>query len=109
MIEGGAIGLIMRMLESQDNNVRWSAVHTVRGMAEYGAISHSCIIVELTDSTENFRSAMVEVDVIKLILKMLESQDHNIRWSAVHTVGGMAEHGAISHHSCMIIELTGSI
>jgi hypothetical protein len=40
---------------------------------------------------------MVEEGAIELIVKMLESQDNNLRWSAVHAVGGMAEHGVTNH------------
>jgi hypothetical protein len=50
---------------------------------------------------------VIEADAIKWIVQMLESQNDDVRWSTVHTVGRMAEHGVIIH-LCMIFELTNS-
>jgi HEAT repeat protein len=105
MIKGGAIKLIVKMLESQDDNVRWTATRAVGGMVKHGAISLPYAIVELTNSIEHFQGAMIEADAIKLVVKMLESQDNNVRWSAVRAVRKMAEHGA-TNQPCMIVELT---
>ena len=108
MIEAGAIGLIMRVLESQGDNIRLSAMDALRRMAKYGAISRPCVIIELTDFTETLCATMIEPNAIKLIAKMLEIQDDYVRLSAVGAVGNMAEHGAINHDPRMIIELTDS-
>jgi len=107
MVEGGALKLILKMLESRKDYVRETAAGALGGMAGHRAIIHPCTIVELTDSTENFQSTMIQADTIELMVKMLQSQDDNVQWSAVDALGRMAEHGAISH-PLMIVELTDS-
>jgi hypothetical protein len=52
MIDSGAIKLIVKMLESQDNNLRRSTVDALNRMAKHGVIIHPCVTGELTNSTQ---------------------------------------------------------
>jgi len=52
MIEADAVKLIVKMLESQDNNVQRSSVRAVGKMVEHGAICHPRVTFELTDLTQ---------------------------------------------------------
>jgi hypothetical protein len=52
MIEAGAVKPIVNTLQSEYGDVRNMAVYVLSRMAEYCMINYWCIIVELTDSTQ---------------------------------------------------------
>jgi HEAT repeat protein len=55
--------------------------------------------------TEDIRAAMLEMGAVESIVKLLESQNDDVRRAAADALGRMAKHGG-SSSPCMINELT---
>jgi hypothetical protein len=52
MIEAGAVKPITEMLESQNDDVRYSASYALNRMANNGAVSLPCLIIQLIKSKQ---------------------------------------------------------
>jgi hypothetical protein len=100
----GAVTALVKIFEGQNNDTRSFAPDA---MVKYGAIGHSQIIIELTDSTETLLAAMVKRVAVSSIVNILESQNVNVQHSAADALRSMVDHCTISD-SLIIIELTNS-
>ena len=105
MMEPSTVKLLVQMLENQHHCAQYFAAYTLDKMAKHGPISPSCIIFELTDSTDTLLPVIIQGDAVQLIVNMVQSKDDYVRHGAECVLDRMAEHGVIGH-SHMIIGLT---